>query len=132
MRIVTGLSMSKSQRLLAGAALAIVMTFGALEAAVGGDEQWILGTWELVYDPEGRATDWLEFLPSGDVRNTWADGTEVWGIYVVTQEGVKAVLSYEGTDVIFTFHADEQRNSLRIVTSNTGIESVYQKAAQGK
>jgi len=112
--------------------VAIVTLFTGFDSASADDQDWIIGRWELVYDPEDRATDWLEFLPNGDVRNIWADGTEVSGIYIVTAEGVKAVLNYEGTDIIFTFHADEARRSLRIVTSNTGLASVYQRLAPGK
>ena len=97
--------------------------------ALAQDATWVLGRWELVYDPEGRPADALEFLPDGDAVNVWPDGTRVPGIYVVTEQGVKAVFTLQGRDLITTFHADAAHSELRIVTSATGRESVYRKRA---
>ena len=95
--------------------------------AWGSDEAWVIGKWELVYDPDNSEKDWLEFLPNGDVYNIWPDGTKISGIYVVTAKGVKAVFTYNGKDLITTFHVDEQYRHLKIVTSPSGTESVYRK-----
>jgi hypothetical protein len=88
---------------------------------------WPIGRWELVHDPEGRPGDALEFLPDGEAISIWPDGTRVPGIYVVTPRGIKAVFSLDGRDIITIFHSDPDRRQLRIVTSTTGRESVYEK-----
>lgn len=88
---------------------------------------WAVGRWELAYDPEGRKADALEFTAEGDVYNHWSDGTRVSGIYIVTAEGVKTVFTRKGKDVIATFHTDPSRSQLRIVTSRSGKETVYEK-----
>lgn len=91
------------------------------------DSGWPVGRWQLVHDPEGREQDSLEFLPNGEAHSIWPDGTRVSGIYIVTSEGIKAVFSLAGRDIITTFHVDADRQRLRIVTSQTGRESVYRK-----
>lgn len=91
------------------------------------EADWVLGRWELAYDPEGRPADALEFLPDGEAVNLWPDGTRVHGIYVVTEQGVKAVFTLQGKDIITTFHADPARTELRILTSATGRETIYRK-----
>lgn len=95
--------------------------------ALANEPSWPLGRWELVHDPEGRPGDALEFLPDGEAVSIWPDGTRVSGIYVVTPQGIKAVFSLDGRDIITTFHADPARRQLRIVTSSTGRESIYEK-----
>lgn len=91
------------------------------------EPDWPVGRWELVHDPEGREQDWLEFMPNGDAYSIWPNGTKVPGIYVVTEDGIKAVFSLKDRDIIATFHVDAARQQLRIVTSETGRESVYRK-----
>ena len=96
-------------------------------ALAGEPSDWPIGRWELGHDPEDRPGDALEFLPDGEAISIWPDGTRVSGIYVVTPQGIKAVFSLDGRDIITTFHADADRQQLRIVTSTTGRESVYEK-----
>ncbi len=107
------------------AALALLCS-PLLQAA---DASWAVGRWELVHDPDGGKTDWLEFTADGDAYNLWADGTRVPGFYVVTEQGVKAVFTVKGKDLIATFHADPAREELRIVTSTSGRPSVYRRRA---
>jgi hypothetical protein len=98
-----------------------------MHSAFADDDQWVIGKWELSYDPDGAKTDWLIFKPNGDVISRGQDGTEYTGMYIVTPEGVKTVFTHEGQDVIATFHADERRQALKIVTSRSGKESIYKK-----
>jgi hypothetical protein len=90
------------------------------------DADWIVGKWELTYDPDGAEKDWMDFLPDGDVYSTGPNG-KVEGIYVVAPDSVKAVFTYEGSDIIMTFFFNEEKTQLRIVTSRTGKESIYTK-----
>ncbi len=102
----------------------------AVAPAHAADEAWVVGRWELVYDPDGAQKDWLEFLPNGDVYSIGQDGTRYAGFYIVTADGVKAAFSRDGKDVIAVFRADEQRRSLKIVTSPGGEASVYRKVEE--
>jgi len=90
------------------------------------DEQWLVGKWELVFDPDGAKKDWLEFLANGDVRSQGRLG-DVQGFYILTPKGVKAVFTYQEKDFIMNFHYDRQTQALKIVTSHTGRESVYKR-----
>lgn len=101
----------------------------ALMAGVGAAtaQEWVVGRWVAALEPADRPADALVFTPEGDAYNVWADGTRVPGMYIVTAEGVKAVFTYQGRDLITTFHADRARESLRIVISDSGVETVYRK-----
>jgi hypothetical protein len=90
------------------------------------NDDWILGKWQLIYDPDGSPADYLHFHVNGDVVSTGQAGT-VKGIYLVSSDRVKAVLTVDEKDLILTFFFNEERNQLRIVTSDTGRESIYQK-----
>lgn len=114
-------------QLLSISLLVVGATMSAGIPAHGADDQWVVGKWELTYDPDGAKKDWLEFKPNGDVISVFPNGERVLGLYIVTPEGVKAVFTYKGKDVIMTFHVDEQHRHLRIVTSRSGRESIYTK-----
>jgi hypothetical protein len=105
-------------------AFAVMLTSPGL--SLGSDSDWILGKWELVYDPDGSAKDYLEFFENGDVISHGPAG-ENTGIYVVNPGSVKAVISIKDKDVIFTFFYNDAKTQLRIITSHTGRESVYEK-----
>ena len=55
------------------------------------------------------------------------DGQRVPGMYIVTPQGVKAVFTHQGRDVIATFFFDAHAGVLKIVTSRTGQASLYRK-----
>ena len=89
-------------------------------------ESWVYGKWELSYDPDGAKKDWLEFMPNGDAWSI-GDNGRIQGMYIVDGNTVKAVFTWKGKDFIMTFHGDKKKQTLRIVTSHTGKESVYKK-----
>ncbi len=91
------------------------------------NDDWIIGKWQLSYDPHNAKTDWLEFLPNGDAYNTWQNGERIQGLYIVAPDSVKAVFTYKDKDMIMTFHFNDAKDQLKIVTSKTGKESVYTK-----
>lgn len=107
--------------------LYIVISGGTLSAAEPVAQAWLHGKWELAYDPDGAAQDWLEFFPNGDVTNLGKNNKKIEGIYVVSADQVTAVFSQQGKDVITVFFFDEDHRALRIVTSKSGKESIYKK-----
>lgn len=90
------------------------------------DDSWLLGKWELSYDPDDAPKDWLEFTAEGDVYSEGPMG-RVEGMYVITAGGVKAVFTVKDKDIIMNFRYDEQDRALKITTSRTGRASVYRK-----
>jgi hypothetical protein len=103
--------------------MSICASYPAMSAE---DDSWLVGKWELSYDPDGAKKDWLEFLPNGDAWSIGANG-KIQGMYIVDEDTVKAVFTWKKKDFIMTFHADRQNNLLKIVTSHTGKESIYKK-----
>jgi hypothetical protein len=96
---------------------------------LAADEQWLFGKWELTYDPDGGEKDYLEFHENGDAYSTGRLGRQE-GFYVVSEDSVKAVFTYKGKDFIMTFHFNEAKDELRIVTSHTGRASVYNRVKE--
>jgi cytosine/adenosine deaminase-related metal-dependent hydrolase len=110
--------------------LALLLTvFIWITTSFAGDDAWLLGKWELTYDPDGAKKDFLEFLGNGDAYSTGPLGKQN-GFYVVSDDSVKAVFTYKDKDIIMTFHFNETRDELRIVTSHTGRESIYKRVQQ--
>ena len=104
-------------------ALLLLLPFAYSHAA---DDSWLLGKWELTYDPDGGKKDYLEFLENGDAYSSGQLGKQE-GFYVVSADSVKAVFTYKEKDFIMTFHFNEAKDELRIVTSHTGRASIYKK-----
>ena len=90
------------------------------------EDEWLVGKWELSYDPDGDKKDFIEFKSDGDAISTGELG-KVEGLYLVNPESVKAVFTYKEKDFIMTFFYTPQKDELRIVTSHTGRESIYKK-----
>ncbi len=90
------------------------------------EDAWLVGKWELTFDPDGDKKDFIEFKTNGDAISSGELG-EVEGLYLVNPESIKAVFTYKEKDFIMTFFYNKQKNELRIVTSHTGRESIYKK-----
>lgn len=100
-----------------------------IASAFAVDNAWVIGKWELAYDPDAVDKDYLEFMENGDAYSSGRLGKQQ-GFYVVSSDSVKAVFTYKDKDFIMTFHADEAKDELRIVTSHTGRESIYKRIKQ--
>jgi len=98
----------------------------AAEITKSADDDWLVGKWELTFDPDGDKKDFIEFKADGDAISSGELG-KVEGLYLVNHESVKAVFTYKEKDFIMTFFYNQQKDELRIVTSHTGRESIYKK-----
>ena len=105
--------------------MALLLLFPSMNG-LAADDSWLIGKWELTYDPDGGEKDYLEFLENGDAYSTGHLGKQT-GFYVVAEDNVKAVFTYKDKDFIMTFRTNEARDELRIVTSHTGRESIYKR-----
>lgn len=99
----------------------------AMPASAAGKE-WLLGKWELFYDPEGNEKDWVEFSNGGEVTSIAATGRRIPGIYTVSDSEVKVTLSYKGLAIPIRFQYTPERNQLLLYSEKTGNTSVYEKA----
>ena len=89
------------------------------------DASWLVGRWQLSYDPDGAATDYLIFRANGDLISISPHG-EFHGFYMLVPGAVRGVLTREdGRDLLLTFFYNPAHTELRIVTSATGKESIY-------
>ena len=105
-----------------------LLLFSVATVSADQGEAWLHGKWELTYDPDGAAKDWLEFLPDGDAFSSGPLG-RLEGIYIVDGDDVKAVFTFRGKDFIMNFRANRQAGQLEIITSHTGRASIYSKIA---
>ena len=134
-----GISRVNNHILVAGIVILLVLLMGILlasqvDAAGQNDPQrndkWIIGTWQLSYDPNGSKKDWIEFHENGDATSIWQNGKRIQGMYIVAPHSVKAVFTENDKDVIMTFFFDATKQQLKIVTSRTGQESIYTKVKE--
>jgi hypothetical protein len=106
--------------------MVLVFSLSPISASAEEEGGWVVGKWRQLYDPEDKEIDYLEFFANGDVISTSSIGV-YRGFYIVSPDMVKAVLSVGEKDLILTFFYNEAKNQLRIVTSDTGIETIYEK-----
>ena len=107
--------------------IVILLTLIVVVDNANASDDWIVGKWELSYDPDGRKKDWIEFHTNGDAWSVWQNGERIEGLYIVAPHSIKAVFTYKDQDVIMTFFFDEKKQKLKIVTSASGKESIYTK-----
>lgn len=91
------------------------------------DHQWLLGKWELSYDPEGNEKDWIEFSESSEVVSITADGRRISGIYKVSDSEVNISFSYKGLTIPIRYTYTPEKNTLHLFSAKTGNTSVYEK-----
>ena len=106
----------------------LLLVFAVFPVSAETEDDWVVGKWRQLYDPEDKEIDTLEFFANGDVISTSSIGA-YHGFYIVAPTMVKAVLSVGEKDLILTFFYNKAKNQLRIVTSETGIETVYEKVS---
>ena len=104
----------------------LLLLQSAIVMADDYDYDWVVGKWALVYDPDGGKTDYLEFLANGDVISSGPAGSYE-GFYIASFGMIKAVLNIHDKDLILTFHHNQANTELRIITSDSGRASIYEK-----
>lgn len=107
----------------------VVFYFAAIPVSVAQTPSWVVGTWELAYDPDGDRKDYMEFSDVGLVTSISPEGRRVSGTYAVNANEIKAtfVLPNGKTLPTLTFWTSEDRRQLRIVSSKNGKTTVYKK-----
>ena len=91
------------------------------------DKNWLIGKWELHYDPDGDDKDWLEFMKDGSVTNLSQDGREISGEYEVSGNIIELIYSYNGKKIPMKLSINTDRNKLLYYSKNTKNTSEYMR-----
>lgn len=115
---------SRSRRVLLAA-----MLLGAIAPVRAETASWLIGRWELKFDPDGSPKDFLEFGEGGQVVNISPQGRQAAGVYVIKEDGVKASFALpNGKTLPFLFIPTTDKRQLQVRSSRTGNVAVYEKA----
>ena len=105
------------------------LLLGAQIFAHAQEHSWLLGQWELKFDPDHSPKDFLEFGGSGQVTSISPQGRLVSGLYSVKDDGVKVSLALpNGKALPLLFVPSQDKRQLRLKSSKTGSISVYEKS----
>ena len=101
----------------------------ALAAAVAAeaDHAWLVGTWELAYDPAGGEKDWMEFTADGQAFSIAPNHKRVPGRYVVTDREVKVTYKIKGKLIAHTLTFTPDKKKLLGSSAKSGHNSVYER-----
>ncbi|MBU0675742.1 MAG: hypothetical protein KJ950_13960 [Proteobacteria bacterium] len=89
--------------------------------------EWLVGTWEMTYDPDGSSNDQLEFSRGGIVLSTNASGVGLSGRYTVDSGRVELIFTKKGRSIRFEMSADPSQGKLLLDSKGTGNFTVYEK-----
>ncbi len=116
--------MRSISKLLLTTLFALLMTTSAFAQS----NDWLMGTWQLSYDPDGDPTDKLVFKPGNAFTNITANGKSLNGKYEVNNGRVKVVLEKQGKPYMaFFLGFEKSRDSLHFYSESTKKTSVYKK-----
>lgn len=94
---------------------------------LGADGTWLVGKWELSYDPDGNEKDWLEFTKSGEAFSISPNGRHVPGEYVVTDSEINITYTFNGKIIPMTLKFTPDKRKLLAYSKRTGKASEYSK-----
>ena len=109
---------------LAAAAVALALSTGSLLA---GDQSWLIGTWELTYDPAGAEKDWMEFAADGQAFSIAPNHKRVPGRYVVTEREIRITYKIKGKLIAHTLTFTSDKKKLLGSSAKSGAHSEYQR-----
>ncbi len=113
-----------SRRLLLAA-----LCLGTLATAHAQRPPWLVGRWELKFDPDGSPKDFLEFDGDGQVVSISPLGRQVSGVYAINEEGVRvSLLLPNGKTFPITLTPTPDKRQLKMKSARTGNISVYEKS----
>lgn len=96
-------------------------------AAAAGEQDWLLGRWELTHDPQGDAKDWLEFHADGRAVSVAPSGRRIPGEYTLAEGEVRIVYSVAGRQIPITLKVSPDRMRLFAHSVKTGTASTYER-----
>lgn len=110
--------------------IAVVVVVWALWSPVpllSADVTWLVGKWELSYDPDGNQKDWLEFTKNREVFSISPNGRRVPGEFVVTDSEISITYTLNGKAIPMTLKFTPDKQKLLAYSKRTGKTSEYSK-----
>jgi hypothetical protein len=98
-------------------------------ASYAQDNDWLIGSWLLTYDPDSGTQDMLTFKNGGEfVTTEVATNRKVKGMYFLKSDKILVKLVQNG-EIFVTLNLtfDEKRDKLYYKSMNTGNTSHYTK-----
>lgn len=93
-----------------------------------GDHQWLVGVWELNFDPDGDTKDWLEFTQDGKAYSVDSKHTrQVPGTYELTPSNINITFNWKGKVIPIVLTYKKNKDALYAVSKKTGNTSIYKK-----
>ena len=117
----------KTLNLIRAIMLVISFTITLCGQAIGADNSWLVGKWELTHDPDGSEKDWMEFTSDGKVYSINASGRRVPGEYSVSGIDVNITYSFNGKTIPIHLTHSNDNKKLFAYSSRTGNTAEYQK-----
>jgi len=96
-------------------------------ASAAADQAWLVGTWELTYDPAGGEKDWMEFTADGRAFSIAPNHKRVPGRYVVTGQEVRVTYKIKGKLIPITLTFTPDKKKLFGASAKSGNNSVYER-----
>lgn len=97
-------------------------------SATAQSDGWIIGTWQLSYDPDGDSKDTLTFKTGNQFTNIDSKGNTFNGTYEVNNGRVKVDLTKQGkTFMSFMLGYEKAKDALHFYSEKTKKTSIYKK-----
>lgn len=108
--------------------LLALLLLAAIGLAHAQSAPWLLGRWELKYDPDGSPKDAIVFGTSSQVVSLAPDGRQTAGIYAWKDEEVKVSFALsDGKILPLSFVPSPDRRQLWLKSRRTGKTAIYEK-----
>jgi hypothetical protein len=112
-------------------AFALLALVIGLTASVHAQESaWLLGKWELAYDPDNNPKDWLEFSADGHAVSITAEGRRIPGRYVLNDRQINVTYSYNGKMIPYVLKFSAEKDTLIAYSEKTKNTSLYRKVKE--
>ena len=106
---------------------AMAMLLAMPVAAAESDHAWLVGTWELTYDPAGGEKDWMEFTADGQAFSIAPNHKRVTGRYVVSDREVTVTYKIKGKVIAHTLTFTPDKKKLLGSSAKSGHKSEYER-----
>lgn len=108
--------------------VAFVLSLGCFSSfAFAAEDDWLLGKWELAYDPAGNPKDWLEFGAEGKATSITPDGRRIPGRYSLNDKQINVTYSFNGKMVPMVLKFSPEKDTIIVYSEKTKTTSLYRK-----
>jgi len=104
---------------------AILMMACLIGPVVAADQSWLVGKWEMSFDPDGNEKDWLQFSADGKVVSISGGANGPVGTYVVSGDQVQITFQLKTRSVSMTLAISPDKKKLLNFSKRTGNTAEY-------